>query len=65
VKVPLTADSLRLAASAGCSGRNIPKPSAVSRKPTALPDVPVCELYGLTEADLRPIIPTIGEQLAE
>jgi hypothetical protein len=47
VKVPLTADSLRLTASDGCSTRNAPEPLAVSRKPMALPDALVYELCGL------------------
>jgi hypothetical protein len=43
----LTADSLRLATSNGCSTRNTPEPLAVSRRPMALPDALVYELYGL------------------
>jgi hypothetical protein len=49
----LTADSLRLAASAGRGTGNAPEPLAVSRGPVALPDALVYELYGLTEEEIR------------
>jgi hypothetical protein len=49
----LTVDCRRLTASDGCSGRNTPEPLAVSRKPTALPDALVYELYGLAEEEIR------------
>ncbi|MCX6843944.1 MAG: hypothetical protein NTX53_16905 [candidate division WOR-3 bacterium] len=49
----LTADSLRLAAPDGCSTRNTSEPLAVNRKPIALPDALVYELYGLTEEEIR------------
>ena len=45
----LTADSRRLAAPDGCSTRNASERLAVSRKPMAIPDALVYELYGLTE----------------
>ncbi|MCX6842537.1 MAG: hypothetical protein NTX53_09690 [candidate division WOR-3 bacterium] len=58
----LTADSLRLAAPDGCSSRNTPEPSTVSRKPMAdmrqiaatdkAIDMLVYELYGLTEDEI-------------
>ena len=46
-------DSLRLAATDGCSTRNASEPLAVSRKPMAHPDALVYELYGLTEVEIR------------
>jgi hypothetical protein len=52
-KPPLTADSLRLAASDGCGTGNTPEPVAVSRRPMALPDALVNELCGLTEDEIR------------
>jgi hypothetical protein len=52
---PLTADSLRLAAFDGCSGRNTPEPLAARRKPTDLPDALAYELYGLTEGEIRAV----------
>ena len=50
--MPPKADSLRLAASDGCSIRNTPERLAVSRKPMALPDALVYELYGLTQEEV-------------
>jgi len=41
------------------------EPLAVSCEPTALSDGLVHEFHGLTDADSRPIIPAIGDQLAE
>jgi hypothetical protein len=49
----LTADSLRLAASAGRRTSSTPEPTAVSRKPMALPDALVYELCGRTILDWR------------
>ena len=53
--MPPKADSLRLAASDGCSTRNTSEPLAVSRKPMALSDALVYELYGLTENEIRTV----------
>jgi hypothetical protein len=52
----LTADSLRLAASDGCSTRTTSELLAVSRKPMALPDALVYELYGLTEEEIGIVV---------
>jgi hypothetical protein len=49
----LAADSLRLAAPDECSARNTPEPLAVSRRPMAVSDALVYELYGLTEEEIR------------
>ena len=59
----LTAYSLQLAASAGCSARNTSEPIAVSRRPIANVrqiaatdkqiDQLVSELYGLTKEEVR------------
>jgi hypothetical protein len=46
-------DSLRLAASDGCSAGNTPELLAVSRKPMALSDALAYELYGPTEDGIR------------
>jgi hypothetical protein len=40
-------------ASVGYGIRNTPERLAVSRKPTALPDALVYELYGLTDEEIR------------
>jgi len=48
----LTADSLQLTASVGYGIRNTPERLAVSRKPMALPDALVYELYGLTQEEV-------------
>jgi len=45
-------DSLRLAASDGCSTRDTSEPLAVSRKPMAISDALVYELYGLTKDEI-------------